>query len=242
MTMPLLLLHTSPDPVALTHWATRRNWLSPDGDFGYALHALLAEAFDGQPPTPFRHMEAQGLLAYTETDENTLERRIAAAPPETRRILGLDRLRTKPFPTEWPKGKRLGFEVRVRPVIRTKAGKERDLYQYRMEQRPEDSREQRPSREAIYREWLAQRLSGDNAAVLIGATMHGFSLRRVVRRPQQDGDNNARKPQGVTGPDALFRGELEVDDPTAFARQLARGIGRHRAFGYGMLLLRPAGV
>ena len=35
-------------------------------------------------------------------------------------------------------------------------------------------------------------------------------------------------------------GTLTVGDPDAFSRLLARGIGRHRAFGFGMLLLRPA--
>ena len=42
------------------------------------------------------------------------------------------------------------------------------------------------------------------------------------------------------GPDALMRGELTVTDGTAFACLLKKGIGRHRAYGYGMLLLRPA--
>ena len=37
-----------------------------------------------------------------------------------------------------------------------------------------------------------------------------------------------------------MRGILAITDPTAFADLLARGVGRHRAYGYGMLLLRPA--
>lgn len=239
--MALMLLHTVPDPIALTHWATRRRWLSPDGDLGYALHALLAEAFDGQPPTPFRYMNEQGLLAYCDADENDLVRRIDKAPPETQRLLGLDRLRLKPFPIAWPGGKRLGFEVRIRPIIRTKAGRERDLYQYRMEQQTVKRGESTPTRESIYRDWLDARLTAGNAADLVNATMHGFTLRQVVRRPQKSADDTQRKPQSVAGPDVLFRGELEVDNPTAFSELISRGIGRHRAFGYGMLLLRPAG-
>jgi CRISPR system Cascade subunit CasE len=43
------------------------------------------------------------------------------------------------------------------------------------------------------------------------------------------------------GPDAVMRGNLIVSDPAAFAQLLARGIGRHRAYGFGMLLLRPPG-
>lgn len=238
--MGLLMLHIAPDPVGLTHWATRKHWLSPDGDFGYALHALLAEAFDGQPPTPYRYMEEQGLLAYSQESETELRRRIDAAPQLVRQILGLERMKMRPFPAEWPSGKHLEFEVRVRPVIRTKAGKERDLYQYRMEQMEQDSTDVRPTREALYREWLQQRLESDNAARLLGASMQGFSLRQVIRRPQNSDANDVRKPTGVTGPDAIFCGELEVQDSAAFSRLLARGVGRHRAFGYGMMLLRPA--
>jgi CRISPR system Cascade subunit CasE len=40
-------------------------------------------------------------------------------------------------------------------------------------------------------------------------------------------------------PDAVFTGTLVVARPAEFMGLLARGIGRHRAFGYGMLLLRP---
>ena len=42
------------------------------------------------------------------------------------------------------------------------------------------------------------------------------------------------------GPDAVMRGVLTITDPDAFSSLLASGIGRHRAYGYGMLLLRPA--
>jgi CRISPR system Cascade subunit CasE len=38
----------------------------------------------------------------------------------------------------------------------------------------------------------------------------------------------------------VFNGVLEVTEPGTFASSLARGIGRHRAFGFGMLLLRQA--
>lgn len=43
-------------------------------------------------------------------------------------------------------------------------------------------------------------------------------------------------------PNAVLTGTLRVTDADAFRALLARGIGRHRAFGFGMLLLRRAGV
>ena len=42
------------------------------------------------------------------------------------------------------------------------------------------------------------------------------------------------------GPDAVMRGSITVTEPSGFSDLVARGIGRHRAYGYGMLLLRPA--
>ena len=86
--------------------------------------------------------------------------------------------------------------------------------------------------------WLKQQLGIDDAAVLIKAEMCSFALREVLRRSQKIGDQEKRQSKGVTGPDILMSGVLEVGDSTAFASLLSRGIGRHRAFGYGMLLLR----
>ncbi|MFG1478963.1 type I-E CRISPR-associated protein Cas6/Cse3/CasE [Xanthobacter sp. V4C-4] len=37
----------------------------------------------------------------------------------------------------------------------------------------------------------------------------------------------------------MLVGTLSVRDAEAFGVLLARGVGRHRAFGYGMLLLSP---
>jgi CRISPR system Cascade subunit CasE len=44
----------------------------------------------------------------------------------------------------------------------------------------------------------------------------------------------------VSGPDAVLAGQLRVTDPKAFTQLLASGVGRHRAFGFGLLLLRSA--
>lgn len=60
---------------------------------------------------------------------------------------------------------------------------------------------------------------------------------RQLRRTQ----GKARRPARPLRPWALLHGTLEVRDPAAFMALLARGVGRHRAFGYGMVLLRPPG-
>jgi len=72
----------------------------------------------------------------------------------------------------------------------------------------------------------------------------GTDALRLIGFRRVRSQRNARvggkvKQRGVERPDALFTGELTIRDAEAFARLLARGIGRHRAFGFGMLLLRP---
>jgi CRISPR system Cascade subunit CasE len=43
-------------------------------------------------------------------------------------------------------------------------------------------------------------------------------------------------------PDLTVRGQLRIKQPLAFQALLARGLGRHRSFGFGCLLLAPPGA
>jgi CRISPR system Cascade subunit CasE len=43
----------------------------------------------------------------------------------------------------------------------------------------------------------------------------------------------------IAGHAVAIVGALRVADEAGFAGAIARGIGRHRAFGFGMLLLAP---
>jgi CRISPR system Cascade subunit CasE len=71
-------------------------------------------------------------------------------------------------------------------------------------------------------------------AAIEQVVLDAFRLSRVRRR------NNERVLRSQNGPEASFSGILRVIDGAALSAALARGIGRHRAFGFGMLLLRPA--
>lgn len=238
--MTFHLMRLQPDAKALEAWAVRYKVLSPDGDYGYALHGLLSAAFGEQAPQPFRYMgNKQGLLAYTTVDLETLRQHASLAAPDVARALGLDALDARPFPDTWKEGQALGFEVRVRPVIRTKDGRERDAFLCAAESNPTKDGGGIAQRATVYSKWLARQLAADGAAEMIQTQMEEFRLTRVIRKTGP-GENGKRKMQHITGPDAVFKGKLQVGNPDAFARLLARGIGRHRAFGFGMLLLRPA--
>ena len=172
----------------------------------------------------------------------------AVAPPDCLAPLNPSGLRSKPMPTAFAVGRRLGFDFRVRPVRRLRRdlhdtqtgrvvtqGREIDAFRLALlEQFPDGWRERGAhakqsgvSREAIYTAWLAERLAG--AATLEECRLSSFSRSRAIRGVGR----------GPEGPDATLHGVLVVDAPEAFARQLREGVGRHRAYGYGMVLLRP---
>lgn len=241
MSQDFYLLHMRPNLNRLLPWAQRQG-LIPDrgqGDLGYAFHAALRAAFADLAPRPFSYRSDQGLLAYTSQVE-AIRSAVAMATPEVADILGLNATRhspgllTRPFPTSWKVGQFLSFDVRVRPVVR-KVDKELDAFLSASQRMPDAVL----TRETVYADWLKRHFEA--VADLHEIRMTEFSLSTVVRRaaPQAEGGRPKRQ---VQGPNAVFSGILQVRDSTAFAALLARGIGRHRAFGYGMILLKPAAV
>jgi CRISPR system Cascade subunit CasE len=241
---PLYLMHTQPDPQRLAAWAARHRLLDKEGDLGYALHALLRAAFGEHAPQPFRYLNAeQGLLAYTRLDATELAQRAALADPDAAAALGLGQtsrhggMSVRPFPTQWAVGHALGFEVRVRPIIREgKTGRERDAFLAAIEK----AVDQRLDRSQVYVQWLRDLLARQGGAELIEAGMTRYQLLGVTRRSQKGDLGDVRQSRLVGGPDAVLAGQLRVTNPQAFAQLLAQGVGRHRAFGFGLLLLRPA--
>jgi CRISPR system Cascade subunit CasE len=77
-------------------------------------------------------------------------------------------------------------------------------------------------------------------ARIVDAHLQQFHLQDLSLRSQRVDADSPRKRRSVPGPDATLKGRLEVIDPVAFRNLLIRGVGRHRSFGFGLLLLRPA--
>lgn len=210
-----------------------------DEDFGYAAHAWLAATLGESGPKPFRLLENRHglrLLGYTSAPLADLaEQAHTYADPSALAVCDWSSAAGKAMPAEWSTGRRLGFEVRVCPISR--AERERDIFLVAIS-RAEAEGGAPPSRPQVYADWLARQLVNDDAATVETNALRLVGFRRVR------GQRNARiggdvKQRGLERPDALFSGELTVRDTDAFSRLLARGIGRHRAFGFGMLLLRP---
>lgn len=215
-----------------------------DEDLGYCVHAWLAATFGSLAPKPFRLLDA-GIawhkdrplqwFGYSTHDGATLrEQAETFAPPLALAVCDpAELVYAKRMPTAWTTGRRLGFEVLACPVSRRET--EKDVFLRAVETATDA--ELPPTRTEVYSAWLAQQW-GD-AATLDSTCLAGFRLAQMMRRRQPNRDSVGRPLRRLVYPQALLRGELTIRDSTAFAASLARGMGRHRAFGYGMVLLRP---
>ncbi|MBF0393467.1 MAG: type I-E CRISPR-associated protein Cas6/Cse3/CasE [Alphaproteobacteria bacterium] len=242
------MIKTILDRRALAHWCLGVGLA--DADLGYQVHSLFAAAFGEAMPRPFsirmdeaaKHGGHLPVMGYSQATSDDLTRLIAeTAEPDVAAAFA-NGLYGKAMPADWTAGQMFGFEIRMVPTRRSaqKIG-------VRDDGRPKRERTERDAflsavshhgpgvaieRAAVYAEWLKERLA--SAANLIDFDMKGFRLQNLTRR------NGARSLHGARLPDVLCGGRIQVGDPTAFSAILAGGIGHHRGFGYGMLLLRPA--
>ena len=251
-TSPLQMIRADIDMRSFHRWAGSRRMMSRNAfDEGYAMHCLLTESFGERAPKPFRMIAPRGkglessdryifrgvLYGYGHAGADALrEASTLYADPLQYAALQVDGLKSKPMPVAWRTGQRLSFEVLIRPTIRRSKraanhpGTEWDAFLWEAIQHPKGVMKR--SREDVYTDWLRDQFRRRGGAQLEEASLKSFQRTRVIRR---------RGSRPIEGPDAVMSGTLTVTDADEFAKLLARGIGRHRAYGYGMLLLRPLG-
>ncbi len=219
-------------------WMGTRRLQDPD----HAIHCLLTECFGDLAPKPFRLMVTRGaatgcLYGYGHADADALRDAAAVcADPLQSRILPAAGMDSKPMPSEWQAGRRLGFDIRIRPIVRKARGSgceeaEMDAFQVKAETFP--PKEMPYTREQVYSEWLSAQFDRRGGARLDmdSVKLVSFQRTRAYRK---------MRARHAEGPDAVMRGILTITDPVTFASALSQGFGRHRSYGFGMLLLRPA--
>jgi CRISPR system Cascade subunit CasE len=220
-------------------------------DAGILVHQLLAGLFGEGSVQPFRVLDERGrrlpVLGYTRRPEAALrEHALTYADPDRYAACDWETFAAKPMPS-LVEDARLGFELCSCPVVRLgsdvevagtngealhyRAGAEIDAWVH--ERWLAKERGPARSREQVYAQWLCKRLEG--AAEVEAIQIESFRRLRLVRRSH----GQPRRAKLIERPQALLHGELRVRDIAAFARVLELGIGRHRAYGFGMLLLRP---
>ena len=217
-------------------------------DLGYAIHGLLRDLFGNLAPKPFV-VPVDGrafpeVLGYAPVDHTALQAEAQSyASPESYCACDWAGFASKPMPQLWRSGQRLGFQLRACPIRRLSRtgaarsampeGAEVDAFIARCIGVGKDTV---VDRMAVYAEWLHEQIPGE-AARLRRLEVRSFRRINLVRRTQ----GGERKAKRLDRPDVLFEGELSVVESEHFNRVLTRGIGRHRAFGFGMLLLRRTG-
>lgn len=266
--MSLWMLRLPLDPNALARYAAERGLMHDHGyDEGHALHHLLVECFGKTQTTgpdggaqdkgafqPFRLLVSPrgpaNLYGYSTVQPESLrDMARIIAPPEALALLALDRMDAKPMPSIGAAGQVVGFDLRTRPVVRLgkpipdsvdhqgrarkgwKKGSEVDAFLVHVLRNAPNAAPaaQENTREGIYLDWLAARLAPAAELIRNQTSMAQFRRIRTTRKTLSE------------GPEAVFHGSLRITDPDGFARLLARGVGRHCAYGFGMLLLRAPG-
>ena len=239
----LHMIRANMDILEFHRWADNKGFIEHGAlDEGFAMHCLLKESFGELAPKPFRLIIPRNrggrtgtLYGYAECDSEAL--RDAAATfcdPLQEKVLPPSSISSKLVSSAWKSGQQLGFEVLVRPTIRrargsNRAGTEWDAFQAEAELHPKGGMMR--TREDVYTDWLRKRLEANGAARLEEATLDMFQRLSTVRKLHS---------RASEGPHALMHGSLTIIDTSLFSRMLAQGIGRHKSYGYGMLLLRPA--
>ena len=262
--MTLHLVRLEPETKWLARLAQEPGLRDTEHDPGYLWHLALRRTFGAAAPQPFRVFEPDPetgehrplhLLGYAAVDEAALRAARAEAAAEDGQVFPAAGIASKPLPDAFAAGRMLAFSTRVCPIVRTlrtDGAKKRELDAF-IHVASADPEAPKPDRGEVYRDWLRGRLH-EGGARLLEAQLASFRLAGLVRRRHASPSGRTATEEGTPKrllaqrarmaarrPDATMDGLLEVRDPERFQTLLARGVGRHRAFGFGLLLLRPAG-
>ena len=232
----LYLMRATLDMVNMARYAAEQHHSDPDR----TAHCLMAESFGkAQMPKPFAiktrltNGTLQGTaLAYTCITAEEL-RKVAEQHQKLAHSAVMDprTIMTIPVPDQWSEGHSIRFEIRIRP---TKRSSSRDAEHPKSELDIYLGSAENASRAETYCQWLSESMwrQGGLQATPLSMVMTKFAMRRVRRQNPS---------QRTTGPDATITGDATVVNPERMRSALADGLGRHKAYGYGMLLLRPSG-
>lgn len=223
---------------------------SQDVDEDYLVHGALTALFDYSAsdsekvaPKPFfvsgRDGSSVEVLGYSAKDAAALRERVRVdGSSDISSALFEGKIESRGVPL-LAEGTRLQFRVRACPTRRlsgrsdpTRSGEVDAFYAKTLQV----SQDVPLDREEIYREWLGEQLARAGGVELESLKVTRMQQRRLHRKTQ----GKSRAVKMPTFPDVGFEGVLRVTDAQGFREMIARGVGRHRAFGFGMLLVRSA--
>lgn len=207
------------------------------GDVGFTAHAVLDDVFGAamirpfhvpstRPGAPAERRHGQfSVVGYSRLTADELREEAKVASP-VEKYATVTEVMSRPMPDKWATGRVVHLETRVCPTIRMSRG-ERDAFLLHLSNGGKDTRE------VVYGRWLHRELEKSGALEVQGTpTVQGFRLGEFLRRPHVEG-----KIRKIRLPEAHLAVTATIKDGDAFNALLERGVGRHRAFGFGCLLL-----
>jgi CRISPR system Cascade subunit CasE len=204
----------------------------------YGNHQLLWQLFPGQSERTFLFRQELERESRTERHPRGMPLFYVLSTVEPQSVPGLLECESKPFQPRLHTGQHLAFKLRANPVVaRRQEGQQRsrrhdvlmDAKKAGRAEGLEDATAIQERMDAAARDWL-----GDKDR----AEQHGY---RLLSEPQVSGYRQhayRRKGGEIRFSSVDFEGSLEVSDPERFQRTLAEGIGRSKAFGCGLWLVR----
>nr|WP_276615763.1 type I-E CRISPR-associated protein Cas6/Cse3/CasE [Salmonella enterica] len=205
-------MHTSElSPAQLLHLVERGE---------YVMHQWLWDLFPGGKERQFlyRREELQGAFRFFVLSQ--------ARPAES----AIFDVQCRPFAPELNVGQLLRFTLRANPTI-CKAGKRHDLLMEakRQVKTQPDSRDIWTYQQQRALEWVSRQ-----------GEQNGFSLREAsVDAYRQQRIRREKSRQMIQFSSVDYTGVLVVNNPVLFLQRLAQGYGKSRAFGCGMMMIKP---
>ncbi|EBI7044082.1 type I-E CRISPR-associated protein Cas6/Cse3/CasE [Salmonella enterica] len=186
----------------------------------YVMHQWLWELFPGGKERQFlyRREELQGAFRFFVLSQER--------PAES----AIFDVQCRPFAPELSVGQILRFTLRANPTI-CKAGKRHDLLMEakRQVKTQPDSRDIWTYQQQAALEWLSRQ-----------GEQNGFSLREAsVDAYRQQQIRREKSRQMIQFSSVDYAGVLVVNNPVLFLQRLVQGYGKSRAFGCGMMLIKP---
>lgn len=207
----------------------------------YGNHQLLWKLFPDEEGRPFlfRQEEERDTPSVAEQPRG-LPLFYVLSRSEPQDVPGLLACESKPFDPQLRAGQHLGFRLRANPVV---ARREEGRKNSRHHDVLMDAKKQARSEGVEDRTVIQERMDEAARAWLQDEGRADRNGYRMVAAPQVSGyrqHNSRRKEKHIRFSAVDFEGILEVTEPERFLRCLAEGIGRARAFGCGMWMIRRA--
>ena len=210
-----------------------RSILKQTGD-AYGEHALVWQLFPGDGEVRdfiFRaDIDGQGAPVYYV---------ISRREPALHDALVVE---TRPYDPQLQAGELVRFDLRVNPTTtESKTRKRHDIlmhakYQARAEGLSPDEIAERV--ETSSRQWLVKRPMGLRILLNPNDLPDGLADSLVVSRYQQHRVRARKHDEQLMFSSVNYSGMAEVIDPNALRKTLFEGVGRCKAFGCGLLLVR----